>query len=77
MQFAFGGDHRDRGCRLVAPHGLAGVDPGGLADAELLAKSIRGVDNVNPARRDGKDVGLQLGRDIENELRCDGRKRLL
>ena len=65
---AFGGDHRDRGSRLVASHDVASIDPGWSADAELLAKSVRGFDDVSPAGRGCKDVGLQLRRDVENEL---------
>src|SRR5512132_960721 len=75
--FPFGSDHRDGGCSLVASHRLAGVDPGGSTDAELLAKPVGSFDNVGPVGRKGEEVGLQLGGDSEDEVRCHGRKRLL
>ncbi len=55
---AFGGDHRDCSGRLVASHGLAGIDPRRSADAELLAESVGGFDEIGPAGRGGKNVKL-------------------
>jgi hypothetical protein len=74
---AFGSDHCDGRRRLVASHRLAGIDPRRSADAEPLTKTVRSFDNIGPARRNGEDVGLQLGGDAEDELWRHGRKRLL
>src|SRR5512147_1571896 len=72
----FGGDHRHRGGRLVAPHGLTGVDPGGSADAELPAKSMGRFDDVRPVGRGRNDVISELWGDVEDEPRRDGRELL-
>ena len=48
---AFGGDHCNRGGRLVASHRLASVDPGRSADAELLTEPVGGFDDISPAGR--------------------------
>jgi hypothetical protein len=47
--FAFGSNQRDGYRRLVAPHGLAGIDPSGSANAELLAQPVGSVDEISPA----------------------------
>src|SRR5512144_803232 len=54
--FAFGGDHRDCGSRLVASHGLASIDPGWLANAKLLTNPVGGFDEISPIGRSRKDV---------------------
>ena len=67
MVLAFGGDDGDGGGRLVAAEGVTGVDPGGTADAELVAEAIGSVDDIGPGGEGGQQLILQWRRDADDE----------
>lgn len=68
---ALGGDHRDRGGRLIAAELLTGFDPGRSTDAELMAEAIGAIDDVCPRWTGAENLLLQRRRDPEDEAwRC-------